>query len=169
MSPGQGAGAGGGRRMGAAAPASVTHHDERVANRWRIRVEGSRRTGASLPTYDAAVLLTSTTTDPAAFAAATGWAVKPEGACRADMCVPLPDDVHVDGGLDVSVLADRLGMPVLRDDDHGLVALGPATVVGRALETAEAPELELPDADGNPFRLSSLHGKKVLLVAWASW
>jgi peroxiredoxin len=37
------------------------------------------------------------------------------------------------------------------------------------LTTAVAPELELPDADGNPFRLSSLRGQKVLLVAWASW
>lgn len=119
--------------------------------------------------YSAVVLLTSTTTDPTAFEAATGWAIKPEGACRAEVCVPLPDEVRVDGGLDVSVLAARLGMPVLRDDEHGVVALGPSTVVGRALETAAAPELELPDADGNPFRLSSLHGKKVLLVAWASW
>ncbi|MEA3019919.1 MAG: Redoxin, partial [Actinomycetota bacterium] len=35
--------------------------------------------------------------------------------------------------------------------------------------TAEAPELTLPDLDGNPFSLSTLHGQKVLLVAWASW
>lgn len=115
------------------------------------------------------VLLTSTTTDPSTFEAATGWAIKPEGACRAEVCVPLPADVRTDDGLDVLVLADRLGMPVLQDEHHGLVALGPSTVAGRALETAAAPELELPDADGNPFRLSSLHGKKVLLVAWASW
>lgn len=120
-------------------------------------------------TYDAAVLLTSMTTDPATFEDATGWAIKPEGACRAEVCVPLPDEVRVDGGLDVTVLAERLGMPVVRDGDHGVVALGPSTVAGRALETAAAPELELPDRDGNPFRLSSLHGKKVLLVAWASW
>ena len=40
---------------------------------------------------------------------------------------------------------------------------------GRALATAEAAELELPDLDGNVFKLSSLRGKKVLLVAWASW
>jgi hypothetical protein len=119
--------------------------------------------------YDAGVLLTSTTTDPAAFEDATGWALKPEGACRAELCVPLPDEVRVDGGVDAIVLADRLGMPVLRDDTHGVTALGPSTVVGRALESAVAPELELPDADGNPFRLSSLHGRKVLLVAWASW
>jgi hypothetical protein len=25
------------------------------------------------------------------------------------------------------------------------------------------------DRDGKPFRLSSMHGRKVLLVAWASW
>jgi peroxiredoxin len=37
------------------------------------------------------------------------------------------------------------------------------------LATAEAPELTLPGLDGNPFRLSTLHGRKVLLVAWASW
>ena len=39
----------------------------------------------------------------------------------------------------------------------------------RALSTAVAPELELPDVDGNPFKLSAFHGRKVLLVAWASW
>jgi len=121
--------------------------------------------------YAAGVLLTAATSaiDPAAFEASTGWAIKPQGACRAEVCVPLPDEVRVDDGLDVAVLADRLGMPVVHDEVHDLFALGPSTVAGRALESAEAPELELPDADGNPFRLSSLHGKKVLLVAWASW
>ncbi len=115
------------------------------------------------------MLVTSTTVSAEDFEEATGWAVKPEGACKADMCVPLPDDARTDDGLDVAVLAERLGMPVLRDDAHGLAALGPSTLAGRALETAIAPELELPDADGNPFRLSSLLGRKVLLVAWASW
>lgn len=104
------------------------------------------------------------------FAEGTGWRIKPEGACRDEVCVPLPDEVRRDGDLlDVRAVAERLGMPVLEDPAHGVVALGPSTVTGRALESASAPELELPDADGNPFRLSSLHGKKVLLVAWASW
>ena len=49
-------------------------------------------------------------------------------------------------------------------------ALGPDDVSGgRALATAEAPELELPDVDGTTFALSSLRGQKVLLAAWASW
>ena len=40
---------------------------------------------------------------------------------------------------------------------------------GTALATAVAADPVLEDRDGNPFRLSSLHGRKVLLVAWASW
>ena len=42
-------------------------------------------------------------------------------------------------------------------------------MTGHALTSAVAPDVELPDADGNPFRLSSLRGKKVVMVAWASW
>ena len=40
----------------------------------------------------------------------------------------------------------------------------------RALTSAPAPELELPDIrTGEQFRLSSLKGQKVMLLAWASW
>ncbi len=117
------------------------------------------------------MILTETSVDAAALEAATGWAMKPEGACKADVCVPLPAPVRTDDGrIDVTVLAQRLGMPLVEDTEHGLFALGPeTTVTGRALTTAVAPDLELPDHDGNPFKLSSLLGKKVVLVAWASW
>ena len=37
------------------------------------------------------------------------------------------------------------------------------------LSSAAAADPVLADRDGNPFLLSSLHGRKVLLVAWASW
>ncbi len=116
------------------------------------------------------MLLDSLTVDPDAFANRTGWAVKPEGACKGPVCVPLPAEARVGGGLDVRAVAERLGMPVVHDEPGGIWALGPETAVsGRALTTAEAPELELPDVDGNLFKLSSLRGQKVLLVAWASW
>jgi hypothetical protein len=117
------------------------------------------------------VLLTDLHVTPADFAARTGWAIKREGACKGEVCVPLPPSAQAaDGRLDVAVVADRLGMPLVADADHGLWALGPETAVtGRALTTAVAPELVLPDVDGNPFRLSDLRGQKVLLVAWASW
>ncbi len=117
-----------------------------------------------------AVLLDSLEADPVAFAERTGWEIKPEGACRADVCVPLPAGaVTAAGALDVRAVADRLGMPVVHDPEHRLWALGPATVSGRALASAVAPELVLPDVDGNEFRLSSLRGQKVVLAAWASW
>ena len=105
------------------------------------------------------------------FEASTGWAVKPEGACKAEHCVPLPEEARTkDGRVDVSVVAERLGMPLVHDEGANLWALGPDTAVtGRALTTARAPEIELPDVDGRPFRLSSLRGQKVMLVAWASW
>jgi hypothetical protein len=74
----------------------------------------------------------------------------------------------VDGGLDVRVLAARLGMPLVEDGAHGLWCLGPEAG-GRALSSAVAPELTLPDIHDTEFRLSSLRGRKVLLVAWASW
>jgi hypothetical protein len=117
------------------------------------------------------MILTDLTVDPAALTARTGWDIKPEGACKADVCVPLPADARADDErVRVDVVASRLGMPIAADEAHRLWALGPETAVtGRALTTAQAPDLELPDFDGNPFRLSSLHGQKVMLVAWASW
>jgi hypothetical protein len=98
----------------------------------------------------------------------TGWALKPEGACRGDICVPL-GDLAAGPDIEVGAVADRLGMPLVHDEAAGLWALGPAALGGRALPTAEAPELELPDLDGRAFRLSSLRGRKVLLVAWAPY
>lgn len=106
----------------------------------------------------------------AEFAAGSGWAIKPEGACLGDVCVPLPAESRLpDDRIDATAAAERLRMPVVHDAAHGLWSFGPAAVTGKALATAVAPDLTLPDLDGNPFSLSSLHGRKVLLVAWASW
>jgi len=105
------------------------------------------------------------------FAARTGWTLKPEGACKGDVCVPLPDGATTsDGRVDVNIVAAKLGMPVVRHGDTDLWAVGPETAVtGRALTSAEAPDLRLPDASGRMFELSSLRGQKVVMVAWASW
>ena len=117
------------------------------------------------------MILTELVVDTGSFETHTGWAITPQGACKGEVCVPLPPAARRDDGrLDATVVAERLGMPLVADSDRGLWALGPETAVtGRALSTAVAPELELPNANGNPFRLSSLRGQKVLLIAWASW
>ena len=117
------------------------------------------------------MLLESLHVDVSDFEARTGWDVKAQGLCQGDVCLPLPPEAVADGVLDVEAVAEHAGIPLVADEAHGLWALGPATAVtGRALASAHAPELELPDIrTGELFRLSSLRGQKVLLLAWASW
>ena len=98
----------------------------------------------------------------------TGWDVKEQGACRGEQCVPLPQGTLQDGSVDLAGFAERLRMPLLQDAEHGLWSLGPQGG-GRAMTTAQAPDLVLPTLTGQPFPLSALRGKKVLIAAWASW
>lgn len=92
----------------------------------------------------------------------TGWAVKPQGACRGAVCVPLARP------FDLSDLGRRLGMELVHDERHGLWALGPESGA-RALHSAELPRIVLPDRNGEDFELRSLRGTKVCMIAWASW
>jgi hypothetical protein len=78
------------------------------------------------------------------------------------VCLPLPTP------FDVRELARRLGMALVHDDAHGLWALGPPAG-GRALTSAQLPDIVLPDRGGAEFALRSLRGTKVFMIAWASW
>ena len=103
------------------------------------------------------------------FARGTGWELKPEGACKGDVCMPMPASARrADGRVNVPAVAEALGMGLVEDAARKLWALGPVSG-GRALTTAVVPEITLPDRDGNPFRLGSLRGTKVFMCAWASW
>jgi hypothetical protein len=99
---------------------------------------------------------------PADLELRTGWAIKPDGACRGEVCVPLP------APFDVRALAERLGMALVHDEAHGLWALGPE-FGGPALSSAELPDIVLPDRGGEDFALRSLRGTKIFMIAWASW
>lgn len=112
------------------------------------------------------MISTSTTVTRADFEKQTGWQIKPEGACRGDRCIPLPEPAS--DSIDLATISRQLSMPLVHDEDAGLWALGPASA-GKALMSAQSPDLELPDWNGDTFRLSSLRGKKILLIAWASW
>ena len=106
--------------------------------------------------------------DAVAFELATGWKIKPEGACKGDVCVPL--DRSAGAGFDLLATAERLGMAIVADADAGLWSIGPASLGGRSLTTAEAPELCLPDVlTGEEVTLSSFRGKKVVLASWAPY
>ena len=101
------------------------------------------------------------------FEEGTGWSLKPEGACLGDICIPLSK--RAGDVVDVAQLANDIGMPLVEEPAQGLWALGPASFDSRALASAEAPDLRLPDLEGREFRLSSLRGRKVLLYAWAPY
>ncbi len=101
---------------------------------------------------------------PDEFRRLTGWEIKAEGACKGTTCVPLPD-----GPFDVVATSQRLGMALVAEPQAQLWALGPQTFSGRALSTTDTSDFALPDLDGNEFRLSSLHGQKVLVLAWAPY
>lgn len=108
--------------------------------------------------------------------AATGWELKPEGACRDDVCVPVPAERERDflrgdrRTFNLAVLARLLAQPAVHDDAGQVWAFGEAAATKRAaMDGLEAPDFVLPDRDGIIHRLSDYRGKKVLLVSWASW
>jgi hypothetical protein len=101
-----------------------------------------------------------------------GWELKPEGLCQGDVCVPVRDRETLGGeeGIDLGVFAQLLGRPVVIDSDERVAALGTATSSRiDSMATLEAPEFELPDLAGEMHTLSEHRGKKVLLIAYASW
>ena len=114
------------------------------------------------------MLMDSLKVSPAVFTARTGWEIKPEGFCKGMQCVPIDAPMDHNDMLDVMRVAQPLGMELITDDASGISALGPESQT-KVLSGIKAPELELPDHQGNPWRLKSMYGKKTLLVAWASW
>jgi hypothetical protein len=111
------------------------------------------------------VIIDSLDIDAEDFGHATGWEIKPEGACKAEVCVPLRDG----GGFDLTAAAEILGMALVAEPGLSLWAVGPESLGGRALASADASDFSLPDLEGEEFRITSLRGQKVLVAAWAPY
>jgi hypothetical protein len=107
--------------------------------------------------------------DAATLAAATGWELKPEGLCRGDVCLLVPDALRqTPTTVDVVALWRHLGRPVL--ESNGDIYLGEdATTKADAMAGDRAPDFTLPDLDGVEHSLSDFRGKKVLISSWAPW
>ena len=104
--------------------------------------------------------------------AALGWELHPEGLCREGLCVPVPADAGLEreGGVDLAAFAKVIDRPLALDVEERAAYLGvSAGERQRALRSLVAPDFTLPDLAGRPHRLSDHRGKKVLLVAYASW
>ena len=89
------------------------------------------------------------------------------------------DDVFIliDGATTSEVPARRIEAlaaggerPVAVDHEERVACLGvTAATRSAALASLEAPDFALPDLVGRLHTLSEQRGRKVLLVAWASW
>lgn len=113
---------------------------------------------------------------PAELARAGGWELKPEGLCRGPLCVPVPPAASwvrgrgADLRVDVSGLSRHMGQPVAASPEHAAWSIGEAAEdVADRLRSLDAPDFTLPDLDGRMHTLSSFRGRKVFLLAWASW
>ena len=113
---------------------------------------------------------------PEALARATEWEWTPDGLCRGALCVPVPPGapwVREAGPatrLDLVGLARHLGQPVAASPEHGVWAVGEShAALGERLDSLDAPDFTLPDLDGRAWSLRDFRGRKVFLLAWASW
>ena len=103
---------------------------------------------------------------------ALGWELHEGTLCNDAMCVPLPAGSRLgDGGVfDLAEVAATLGRPLALDVDAGAAFLGvSAGERAQTLGSLMAPDFTLPDLAGRSHTLSSFRGKKVFMVAWASW
>lgn len=103
---------------------------------------------------------------------ATRWTLKPQGLCRDEVCVPVAPSSSVVAGGDVDLIAfaDLLGRPIACDFAAGVASIGDSAAERSALMRGGiAPDFTLPDLSGQRHSLGALRGRKVLLVAWASW
>ena len=100
-----------------------------------------------------------------------GLTLTPEGLCGEGFCIPVADASGLGaGGFDVAALARVLDRPLAVDAVAGAAYLGAASGERRrALGSLHAPDFSLPDLAGRLHSLSEHLGKKVLLVAHASW
>jgi hypothetical protein len=103
-----------------------------------------------------------------------GFELKPEGACYADMCIPLNDQIKVtqDGKqwFNLTAFADLLEQPYVCDAETNVWSFAEIPLKrDNMMVNGMAPDFEIPDRQGNVVRMADFKGKKALIVTWSSW
>lgn len=132
-----------------------------------VLIEDGKTIAVDAVVDDSAVRL-----DAATALESLGWTQKPEGLCQGDVCIPISNQPELinDAGVDLEALGALLGRPIAIDRDASVASMGAATDShGSQLASGEAPDFTLPDLSGTEHTLSTFRGKKVLLIAYASW
>ena len=94
--------------------------------------------------------------------------LKPQGACRADLCIPISKELKSGEWFNLTGFARRIKQAYVADS--GAWSFGEIPVVrGDFYRSRIAPGFAVPDRRGRVVHLSDFRGKKVLVVTWASW
>jgi hypothetical protein len=94
--------------------------------------------------------------------------VKPQGACRADVCIPLSKTLKNGDWFNLTGFAHKIGETVVADQN--VYSLGEIPVLrGSFYNSRIAPDFAVPDRKGKVIHLSDFRGKKTLVITWASW
>ncbi len=96
------------------------------------------------------------------------FTVKPQGACREDVCIPIRKELKSGEWFNLTGFARRAGEAVVSDTDVWSLGEIPA-MGGRYLSSRMAPDFAVPDRQGKIVHLADFRGKKVLVITWASW
>ncbi len=94
--------------------------------------------------------------------------LKPQGACRADMCIPVAKTLKNGPWFNLTGFSRKLGQAYI--NDSGVWSFGDIPVMrGSFYSSRIAPDFAVPDRKGKLVHLSDFRGKKVLVFTWASW
>jgi hypothetical protein len=94
--------------------------------------------------------------------------VKPQGACRADVCIPLSKSLKEGNWFNLTGFARKIGETVVAE--QGVYSFGEIPVLrGGFYNSRIAPDFAVPDRKGKVVHLSDFRGKKTLVITWASW
>ena len=106
------------------------------------------------------------------FVKITGWQLKPEGLCIAEICVPVRDAKSLTNQtqIDLVEFARVTNQNIVVDQQRKVAALGEhADTRSEAMTTLDAPDFRLPDIHGRQVSFSDFNRRKRLLLAWSSW
>jgi len=97
-----------------------------------------------------------------------GFELKPQGACRDEVCIPVSKELRHGAFFNLSGFARKVHQPVIADSSvwsFGDIPLLRSGFVNSRI----APDFAVPDRKGRVVHLSDFRGRKVLIVTWASW
>lgn len=106
--------------------------------------------------------------------AVNGFELKPEGACFADLCIPIKDDMLVEQNgrqwFNLTAFANLLDQQYVADIESRVWSFAEIPAKREnMMVNAMAPNFEIEDRQGNVIRMADFKGKKALIVTWSSW